>query len=107
VTEIKDNTVYLEPKEGSWELHSSDCFTISLDDIAEKDEIIEGAMLEIIYSGSIEETYPAHFGDITGILIVKDSNGEIVTTEAITEAVELSTDDNEMSGLYGVPIDEE
>lgn len=102
VTDIKENVVYVKPKEGAYELNSSDSFTLNLDEIPEKDEIKVGAKLEIIYSGMIEESYPAHFGGIYSISIVKDLNGEIVTTET----TEITPDDNEISGVYGVPIDD-
>ena len=102
VTDIKDNVVYVKPEDGAYELNSSDSFTLNLDEIPEKDDIKVGVELEIIYSGRIEESYPAHFGGIYSVSIVKDSQGEMVTTEAI----EVGPDDNEMPEVYGAPIDD-
>ena len=74
IAEIVDtgkDYIYVKPEDGSRELKSSNLFTISNEMINEKIQPKKGMWLEIIYSGSILETYPASFAGITSISVAE------------------------------------
>ena len=74
ITEISGNALTVTPVEGSWELNSSDKFTISADLLDTGITPTIGMMLEIAYDGSILETYPASFSGIQMVTVVSESS---------------------------------
>ena len=72
ITAIDGNNILVKPEDGAWELNSSDVFSLPEDLLSDDIEPKEGMWLEIIYSGSIQETYPAAFGGITSISEARD-----------------------------------
>lgn len=69
ITNIKGNEVYVRPEDGSWELRSSDCFSVPVESFEDIISPEVGMALEIIYGGSIQETYPARFDYISSISV--------------------------------------
>ena len=68
VLEVYDGTALVEPLEGEQERNSADQFHISLQHLKDLPEIQEGDIVEIVYDGLIQETYPCR---ITGTIAVK------------------------------------
>lgn len=71
ITDIENQTMFVTPLEGSWELNSSDRFAISMEKLDEDTKPEIGDSIEIIYDGSIEETYPASLGGVCSIKIIR------------------------------------
>ena len=63
VLEVHEKCVLVEPLEGEDELRSSDKIEVSFWNLKQVPEIAVGDILEIVYDGMIQETYPAR---ITG-----------------------------------------
>ena len=68
VIEATNNSLLVEPIEGSPELSSADQFSIPNKDGL---ELQTGNNIEIEYSGDILETYPAQLGEVFNITIVQ------------------------------------
>ena len=71
ITEINGNTILVKPEDGSWELNSSNAFAIPKDRISDDIKPEVGMWLEVIYNGSINETYPAGFSGIASISVAE------------------------------------
>ena len=69
VIEATNNSLLVEPIEGSPELSSADQFSIPNKDGL---ELQTGNIIEIEYSGDILETYPAQLGEVFNITIVQE-----------------------------------
>ena len=68
VLEVYEGTALVEPLEGEQERSSADKFHISLQHLKDLPEIQVGDVVEIVYDGLIQETYPCR---ITGTISVK------------------------------------
>ena len=76
ITEIQNGTLLVRPVDGSWELSSSDSFSIPIQHMPSSPEPRVGDMLQIKYNGYILETYPASLGEIYSIEVVgRESSG--------------------------------
>lgn len=73
ITEISGNTLTVTPVDGSWELNSSDKFTISAEQLDESVTPTVGMTLEITYDGSLLETYPESFSGIQKVTVVSET----------------------------------
>ncbi len=71
ITKIDGSTILVKPEDGSWELNSSDSFSIPKDRLSDDIKPEEGMWLEVIYSGSVNETYPASFSGISSISVAE------------------------------------
>ena len=69
VIEAANNSILVEPIEGSPELSSSDQFSIPNKDGL---ELQTGNIIEIEYNGDIMESYPAQLGEVFNITIVQE-----------------------------------
>ena len=78
VTQINDGSVLVIPVEGSDELASSDSFDVSTDKLDSSTDICVGDTIEVVYSGGIEETYPARFGNIISIRVISEAFDDVV-----------------------------
>lgn len=73
VLEINENSILVEPLEGEDVLRSADRVSVSTTGIDISDDLAEGDIVEIIYSGGIMESYPAQIGSVISINIVTES----------------------------------
>lgn len=73
VMDINGNTLTVKPVDVSWELSSSDIFTLSAQLLDEDVTPTIGMTLEITYDGSILETYPASFSGIQKVAVVSEA----------------------------------
>ena len=71
IKEFSGSTMLVVPEEGSWELGSSDLFSIPIQHMETSIEPLVGDKLEILYSGGILETYPASLENILSIRVIK------------------------------------
>ena len=71
ITETDGDTILVKPEDGAWELNSSDAFSIPKDRLSDDIKPEEGMWLEVIYSGSVNETYPASFSGISSISVAE------------------------------------
>lgn len=62
VVEVDNNSLIVTPVDGSFELNSSDRFSVNKSHVLE--DVKVGDTIEIKYSGEILEIYPAIFSDI-------------------------------------------
>lgn len=69
VIETTNNSILVEPIEGSPELRSSDQFSIPNKGGL---ELQTGNVIEIEYNGDILESYPAQLGEVYNITIVQE-----------------------------------
>ena len=81
ITEIYNGSCSVRPVEGSWELSSSDSFSIPLQNMEPSPEPVVGDLLEITYNGEILETYPAMLGQIYSIRILFHQEAEDSVTD--------------------------
>lgn len=72
VIEIDGDTVLVKPEDGSSELRSSDQYAIPRERIRDDIDLKAGMWLQVFYSGSIEERYPADAGTCTGRISGRD-----------------------------------
>lgn len=75
ILDITGGTMLVEPLEGENELEISDRFQVPIVHMQSSPEPQVGDFVEILYDGSIEETYPAQLGNITRIDLVVTSAG--------------------------------
>lgn len=73
ILEITDNSYLVEPVEGSVELKSADQIMVAMKNLDSSLEPEVGDIIEIKYSGTIMETYPAQISDVLGIKVVKEA----------------------------------
>lgn len=71
ISEIENDSMLVTPVEGSLELKSADTFSIPVKDVPSSQELQAGDNVEITYNGEILESYPAQFGKVYSIEIVK------------------------------------
>lgn len=71
ITEIDGKTILVKPEDGAWELNSSDVFSLPEDLFGDGLKPEVGMWLEVYYSGSIQETYPARFSGISDISVAE------------------------------------
>lgn len=69
VLEKYENSVLIEPLEGESELRSSDKIVVFFWDLKQVPETEVGDILEIVYDGMIQETYPAQINGTISIQI--------------------------------------
>ena len=81
ILEINKNSILMEPLEGEDILKSSDRISIGIKDIELPENLLEGDIIEITYSGGVMESYPAQISDIISIKIVTDSVEPLVDNE--------------------------
>jgi len=72
VTEIDQSAMLVTPEEGSWELSSSDCFSVPIAHMESSPEPQVGDRIEILYGGGICETYPATLEQIISVRVVTE-----------------------------------
>lgn len=73
VLEVNENSILVEPLEGEDVLKSADRISVSVTEIDFPDNLTEGDIVEIIYSGGIMESYPAQVGGVISINLVTES----------------------------------
>ena len=89
VIEIDGDTVLVKPEDGSSELRSSDQYAIPKERIRDDIDLKSGMWLQIFYSGSIEESYPATFVGLKSISVAEwAGRRDAVDEETIAEANE-------------------
>ena len=94
VIEIDGDTVLVKPEDGTSELRSSDRYAIPKERIRDDIDLKAGMWLQIFYSGSIEESYPAAFGGLKSISVAEwAGRRDAVDEETITEADEEDPED--------------
>lgn len=71
VLEVDDTRILVKPLEGEDELRSSDKIYASFLNLKEVPKIAVGDIVEITYSGMIQETYPAGAADVTDIRVIE------------------------------------
>ncbi len=76
VKEANGNKILVSPVEGSWELNSAELIYANYD--SEKLSLTEGDTVEIIYDGSIMETYPAQIQSFGVRKLGKQDDPEII-----------------------------
>ncbi len=81
IIEINDDTILVKPEDGSSELRSSDQYAISRERLREDIQPEVGMWLQVFYSGSIKESYPAAFGGLRNVSVAEWA-GKRETTEA-------------------------
>lgn len=70
VIEINNDTIFVQPVDGSSELDSADKFSIPND---ENLKLQVGNLLEITYNGNIMESYPAQLGEVYEITVIEQA----------------------------------
>lgn len=73
VTKIENSTMLVKPVEGSWELNSSDVFSVPIKNMDSSKEPQVGDMIEILYGGGIAEIYPAELQNIVQIRVIENT----------------------------------
>lgn len=73
ILEISEKSFLVEPVEGSWELNSSDQFTVPIEKMDSALEPQIGDIIEIVYNGEIMESYPARLGKVYSIKVVEET----------------------------------
>ncbi len=81
ITEVEDGTVLVTPEEGAEELKSSDSFRLAVKDMPASYDPQVGDVIEITYTGTISETYPAEVDDIKTVTVVKQKEAVENETE--------------------------
>lgn len=71
VLEVGAGWILVKPLEGEWELKSADKITVALKGIQTVQEIAVGDIVEITYSGILQESYPAGAVGVTRIRTVE------------------------------------
>lgn len=71
VLEVDDKCILVRPLEGEQELRSADKIYASFQNLKEVPKIEVGDIVEITYSGMIQETYPASAADVTDIRVIQ------------------------------------
>ena len=71
VLEIGENWIMVKPLPGEAEIKSSDKIVVSLGAISIRPEIRLGDLVEITYSGMLQETYPAGAVGVTAVRVVE------------------------------------
>ncbi len=72
IVQIDNNTMFIRPVDGSFELGAADIFAVSLSNMSSEERPVVGDGVEIKYQGGIEEIYPATLCDISSIKIVTE-----------------------------------
>lgn len=76
VIDVNENSILVEPLEAEDVLRSADRISVSTIDIDFPDNLTEGDIVEIIYSGGIMESYPAQIGGVISIELVAEAVNE-------------------------------
>lgn len=71
VLEIHEGYILVKPLEGEWELTSADKIEVSLEQVQPRPTLAVGDIVEIHYSGQIQETYPARAAGVTAVNVVE------------------------------------
>ncbi len=71
ILEIEDGYYLVEPVEGSTELNSADRIMVPMVNINPSQEPEVGDTLEIVYDGTIAESYPAQINTVYSISVVE------------------------------------
>ena len=106
ILEVADGFMTVEPLEGENELAISDRFQVPIVHIQPSPEPQVGDFVEILYDGSIGETYPAQLGNITRIDLVVTSAGAEEKGELPDDALAICIDGITYFGIgYPVPVE--
>ena len=105
ITEIGDGNMLVTPEAGSEELKSSDSFIIPIQSMPASPEPHSGDIVEIRYTGDIQETYPAGLDKVVSITIVEPAADSVEKaddegTAGIKEDT-VGTEKAAVSGPYG------
>lgn len=76
ILDVLDNSILVEPVEGSLELKSSDKIYINYKDIEVSFNFIKGQEIVIYYDGLIAESYPAQINNVYKIELPSDKNNK-------------------------------
>ncbi len=71
ILDIHDDYYLVEPVEGSAELNSADQITVPMKSMNVSSEPEVGDILEIVYDGAIEESYPAQITNVYSISVAE------------------------------------
>lgn len=71
ILEINNDTMLVNPVEGSSELTSADKISLSMKNLKSSTEPQVGDIVEIEYDGEILESYPAQLSKVTSITILE------------------------------------
>ena len=73
VLSVENESMLVEPVEGSAELRASDRISVALEHMAPSPEPQAGDLVEITYNGEILESYPAQLGAVYGITVAEQA----------------------------------
>lgn len=73
ILEISDGCFLVEPTEGSAELSSADRIFVTMKNMSPSPEPKVGDVIEITYSGTIAESYPAQIREVYSIKLVEEA----------------------------------
>ena len=71
VLQVLGNGVLVQPLEGEWELTSADQIMVPLAHLEQFPPILVGEIVEITYSGTLMESYPAQAHGVTAIKVIE------------------------------------
>ena len=104
VLRVYDNSVLVEPFEGSNELKSADKITVSTNVVSTHPvpELKEGMQIRIVYNGTIEETYPANIPTAFAIYELREVNGKLepVIATPLQSETATSLTDSDIKEIY-------
>lgn len=93
IMDVSGDVILVKPVEGSWELKSADKFTLSAKQLPAGVKPAAGMKLEITYSGGILESYPAMFGNVQKVVVVKDTDTEKEDPTLLKGTKDMTIDD--------------
>lgn len=99
ITEISGDTMLVKPVEGSWELSSTDCISVSMKSMPASAEPKVGDTVEITYNGEIMESYPSELGGVTSIKIISAIEEKEQSTGEELPAYEYHGDDMQEAAI--------
>lgn len=101
---VYDNSVLVEPFEGSNELKSADKINVNTNVISTHPvpELKEGMQIRIVYNGTIEETYPANIPTAFAIYELREVDGKLEPVIATPPKSEAATSliDSDIKEIY-------
>ncbi len=71
ILEIHEKSLLVEPAAGSWERNSSDQITVPMKNMAPSPEPQVGDIIEIVYNGELQESYPAAITEVYSIEVIE------------------------------------
>lgn len=104
VLQVYENSVLVEPFEGSNERKTADKITVNTNVISTHPvpELKEGMQIRIVYNGTIEETYPANIPTAFAIYELREVDGKLEPVIATPPQSEAATSliDSEIKEIY-------